>query len=184
MLRSPFSRWRTLAAAALISGLSAAAHADPAVHVAFGRDSDHDINKYEVGLNWDSGFAWGNPQGWLLNLQWEVALAEWNPRSGTNRQNVTEIGFSPILRLEKRGAALTPFVEISVGARLLSHASTSDEHRYGSAFQFADMAGVGVTFGSRRQGEAGFRYQHVSNGGIKQPNPGTTFYMGYLRYRF
>lgn len=179
------ARWRVLAAAAVLaSGLSTAAQADPGVHVAFGRDPDHGVNKYEVGVNWDSGFAWGNPDGWLVNLQWEVALAEWNTRRGVNSHNVTEFGFSPIVRLEKRGGALVPFLEGSVGVRVLSHAGTSDDHRMGSAFQFADMVGVGVAFGAKRQAEAGFRFQHISNAGIKQPNPGTNFYTGYVRYRF
>lgn len=164
--------------------LCGTAYADPAVHVAFGRDPGHDINKYEIGLNWDSGFAWGNPQAWLARLQWEVELAEWHTRSGTNRRNVTELGFSPILRLEKRGGAWVPFVEASVGARVLSHASTSDQHQLSTAFQFSDMIGVGVAFGPKQAAEAGFRFQHISNAGIKEPNPGSNFYTGYLRYRF
>ncbi|EHP40794.1 putative signal peptide protein [Cupriavidus basilensis OR16] len=165
-------------------GACAAAHADPGVHVAFGRDPGHNINKYEVGVNWDSGFAWGNPQGWLAKLQWEAELAEWNSRSGVNAQNVTEFGFSPILRVEKRGGSLVPFMEASVGVRMMSHKATSDDHRSGSLFQFSDMIGVGMAFGPKTAYEAGFRYQHVSNAGIKQPNPGSGFYTGYVRYRF
>ena len=165
-------------------GTSALAHADPGVHVAFGRDPGHNLNKYEIGVNWDSGFAWGNPQGWLVKLQWEAELAEWNARSGTNAQNVTEFGFSPIFRLEKRGGSLVPFLEASVGVRMMSHKATSDEHRSGSLFQFSDMIGVGMAFGPKTAYEAGFRYQHVSNAGIKQPNPGSGFYTGYMRYRF
>ncbi len=165
-------------------GACAAAHADPGVHVAFGRDPGHNIDKYELGINWDSGFAWGNPQGWQVKLQWEAELAEWNARSGTNAQNVTEFGFSPIFRLEKRGGALVPFLEASVGVRMMSHKATSDEHRSGSLFQFSDMIGVGMAFGPKTAYEAGFRYQHVSNAGIKQPNPGSGFYTGYMRYRF
>lgn len=77
-----------------------------------------------------------------------------------------------------------PFVEASVGARVLSHASTSDQHQFSTAFQFSDMVGVGVAFGPKQAAEAGFRFQHISNAGIKEPNPGSNFYAGYLRYRF
>ncbi|MCP3024133.1 acyloxyacyl hydrolase [Cupriavidus basilensis] len=177
------TRVKALGAMAAL-GACAAAHADPGVHVAFGRDPGHNIDKYELGINWDSGFAWGNPQGWQVKLQWEAELAEWNARSGTNAQNVTEFGFSPIFRLEKRGGALVPFLEASVGVRMMSHKATSDEHRSGSLFQFSDMIGVGMAFGPKTAYEAGFRYQHVSNAGIKQPNPGSGFYTGYMRYRF
>lgn len=177
------SQFKALAAVAAF-GACASAYADPAVHFAFGRDPGHNINKYEVGVNWDSGFNWGNPQGWLFKLQWEAELAEWNTLSGTNHHNVTEFGFSPIWRLEKRGGAWVPFLEASVGVRMMSSKYTSEEHRSGSLFQFSDMLGLGVAFGPRTAYEAGFRYQHVSNAGIKQPNPGSGFYTGYVRYRF
>lgn len=172
-------------AALLAAGVSAPAFADPAVHVAWGRDTKHDINKYEIGINWDSGFSYGNPDGWLAKLQWEVELAQWDARSGPNRRNVTELGFSPIIRIEKRGwGTVIPFVEGSIGVRLLSHTSTSDNHQFSTAFQFSDMIGLGVAFGPKAAAEAGFRFQHISNASIKAPNPGTNFYTGYVRYRF
>lgn len=172
------------AAISLSAAICAPACADPAVHLAFGRDPSHGIDKYEVGINWNSGFARGNPEGWQARLHWEVELAQWDSRSGTNRQSVTEFGFSPIFRLEKRGGSVVPFLEASVGPRLLSHTSTSDQHNFSSAFQFSDMIGMGVAFGARQAAEAGFRFQHISNAGIKEPNPGSNFYTAYLRYRF
>lgn len=48
----------------------------------------------------------------------------------------------------------------------------------------SDMVGFGVAFGPKLNAEAGFRSQHISNAGIKAPNPGSNFYTGYLRYRF
>ncbi|WER47685.1 acyloxyacyl hydrolase [Cupriavidus sp. WKF15] len=164
--------------------MAAPAWAEPAIHAAFGRDPSHNINKYEIGINWDSGFAWGNPQSWQARLQWEAELAQWDSRSGTRQQNVTEFGFSPILRVEKRAWSLVPFLEASIGVRLLSHTSTSEEHNFSTAFQFSDMVGIGVAFGPKLNAEAGFRFQHVSNAGIKAPNPGSNFYTGYMRYRF
>ncbi|TWG87528.1 lipid A 3-O-deacylase PagL [Cupriavidus gilardii J11] len=170
------------AAATLLA--AAPAMADPAVHAAFGRDTRHDINKYEVALNWDTPLQYGNPDGWLAKLQAEVELARWNARSGNNRHDVTEFGLSPILRVEKRGGSVVPFLEASVGLRLMSSTYTSDSHHYSTAFQFSDMIGFGVAFGPQARAEAGFRFQHISNASIKAPNPGTNFYTGYLRYRF
>jgi hypothetical protein len=54
----------------------------------------------------------------------------------------------------------------------------------GSAFQFADMVGVGMIFGAQQNYQAGFRFQHLSNGGIKEPNPGINFSQLYLQYNF
>jgi hypothetical protein len=53
-----------------------------------------------------------------------------------------------------------------------------------SAFQFADMVGVGASFGSHQQYEAGFRFQHLSNASIKEPNPGIDFEQLYVQYNF
>ena len=58
-----------------------AAHADPTVQAAFGRDPSHGINKYEVALNWDSGFNWGNPDSWLLRLQWKSSWPSGFPKA-------------------------------------------------------------------------------------------------------
>lgn len=156
----------------------------PAVHIAFGRDSSHDVDKYEVGINFNTPIQYGNPNGWLFRLQAEMNIAGWDTRGGTHEQDLAEFGLSPILRFEKRGGYFVPFIEGSVGARILSHAGTSDQHRMGSAFQFSDMVGVGVGCGKNAATEIGFRFQHVSNASIKEPNPGSNFYTAYLRYRF
>ena len=160
---------------------AALCHAAPAVQVGVGRDPSHNINKYEIGLLWDSGFAWGNPQGWQTRLQWEVDLARWDARAG---RNVTEVGVSPVFRLEKRGGTMVPFLEGSVGVRLVNHVSTSPEHYYSTAFRFSETIGFGLAFGKELDMEIGFRFQHLSNAGIKKPNPGTDFVTGYVRYRF
>ncbi|CAG2140108.1 Lipid A deacylase PagL precursor [compost metagenome] len=182
---------RTLAVAALAAGATSPASAEelvgwshPAVHVAYGRDPGHNINKYELGLNYNTPLQYGNPQGWLFRLQAEFNVAGWDARSGTNQQNLFEFGVSPILRVEKRGGYFVPFAEASVGLRVQSHTGTSDEHRSGTAFQFSDMVGIGVGFGKNANTEAGFRFQHISNASIKGPNPGSNFYTGYVRYRF
>ena len=193
LAKSPRSLFviRTLAVAAAMAGASSAASAEelvgwahPAVHVAYGRDTSHDVNKYEVGVNFNTPIQYGNPQGWLFRLQAEFNVAGWDARGGTNQQNLFEFGISPILRVEKRGGYFVPFAEASVGVRVLTHTGTSDEHRMGSAFQFSDMVGVGVGFGKNANTEVGFRFQHISNAGIKEPNPGSNFYTGYVRYRF
>ncbi|MGT2433876.1 acyloxyacyl hydrolase [Cupriavidus basilensis] len=66
----------------------------------------------------------------------------------------------------------------------LSHVSTSNEHYFSTAFQFSDMIGVGVAFGSQQQFQMGYRFEHLSNASIKRPNPGTDLNELYLRYTF
>ncbi|MDP1996021.1 MAG: acyloxyacyl hydrolase, partial [Gallionella sp.] len=44
--------------------------------------------------------------------------------------------------------------------------------------------GVGARFGDRRQFDLGYRFQHLSNGGIKKPNQGINFNQIRFAYHF
>lgn len=173
-----------LLAIACLSGTAATAMADPAVQLGVGRDVGNDIEKAEINMAWDTGLRWGNPDGWQLNLDVELALAQWRTTGGTNRRNLTEGGVSPMFRIEYRAWEIVPYIEAGIGVRVLSHTQVSDEHRFSSAFQFADTIGVGVSMGDRQQFSMGYRYQHISNASIKRPNPGSNFSQIYVRYRF
>jgi hypothetical protein len=58
------------------------------------------------------------------------------------------------------------------------------DRRLGSAFQFADHIGFGILFGEHKQFELGYRFQHISNGGIKQPNQGLNLNLLHFVYHF
>ena len=173
-----------LSGVTLGSGVAQAAPPIPAVQLGYGIDPNHDIQKIEAAFLWDSGFAWGNPQGLLVDLLWEVNVARWHSTSSNNPRNPWEFGFSPVARLQWKRYSWVPFLELSLGVRLITDTRTSDDHVYSTAFQFSEYAGVGVAFGKAQQFAVGYRYQHISNAGIKEPNPGTGFSTVYLRYRF
>lgn len=177
---------RTVAAGllALPLCLGATARAAPAVQIGYGFDNNNDVQKAEVAMLWDSGFAWGNPQGWQVDLQWEINVARWRSSSDNQPNDLWEFGASPVVRIAWWRHTWVPFIELSVGPRLLTSTHTSAEHNIATAFQFSDYAGIGLTVGKDRRFTAGYRFQHLSNAGIKQPNPGTNFSMGYVRYRF
>ncbi|MDQ0138630.1 acyloxyacyl hydrolase [Cupriavidus necator] len=169
---------------ALTGCLGTAALAAPAVQLGYGFDDRHHLQKAEIAMLWDSGLAWGNPQGWQVDLQWEVNVARWFSDSNNNPNDLWEFGASPVVRLGWWRHTWVPFLELSVGPRLLSGTRTSDDHVISTAFQFSEYAGLGVMVGKDRNFTAGYRIQHLSNAGIKEPNPGTTFHVIYLRYRF
>ncbi|WP_244222606.1 acyloxyacyl hydrolase [Cupriavidus lacunae] len=154
------------------------------MQLGYGFDDSHHVQKAEIAMLWDSGFAWGNPQGWQVDLQWEVNVAHWRSTSDNNPNNLWEFGASPVVRVAWWRHTWVPFVELSVGPRLLTSTHTSDDHVISTAFQFSEYAGFGMTVGKNRNFTAGYRYQHLSNAGIKEPNPGTTFHVIYLRYHF
>ena len=51
---------------------------------------------------------------------------------------------------------------------------------FSTRWNFYDTIGVGHSFGAQHQHELGIRWVHVSNAGIKEPNPGQDFLQ--LRY--
>lgn len=171
-------------AAALLALPSAAGAAGFSMQAGYGRDNRHGVEKYEVSARWDEIVQWQLSSRLALALDGEVNVANWRALSSRPSSQLMEFGVSPIFRLSYAGDHVTPFVEASVGLRVLSHTEIAGGHRMGSAFQFSDMIGVGVAFGKAQRLTIGYRFQHLSNGGIKDPNPGTNFSMGYVRYRF
>lgn len=182
--RLPFALAALAAAASLAGPAHAFEYTPPSVQLGYGKDSKHHINKTEIAFQWDSGHAWGNPNGWLLGLGYELNVGYWNSTSDNNPRDPFEIGVSPVLTLSWRRYRWVPFMEASVGVRLLTETRTSDDHEYSTAFQFGEYVGAGIAFGHNQRAAVGYRFQHISNGGIKQPNPGTTFHSVYVRYRF
>jgi lipid A 3-O-deacylase len=170
-------------ALALLSA-SAAASADPfGVQVAAGV-ADHGVRKVDLGLVWDPNLTWWDIGGWHFALIGEAHVAYWHTGEGNVHSSIYEAGVTPVIRFIKGSGAIRPFIEAGAGVRLLSHPSISSSYTLSTAFQFADMVGVGAQLGSRQQYQAGFRFQHVSNAGIKEPNPGINFSQLYLQYNF
>ncbi|MFC6144884.1 acyloxyacyl hydrolase [Paraburkholderia silvatlantica] len=82
--------------------------------------------------------------------------------------------------LHKSSGSIRPFAEAGAGVRLLSRVDETPDRGFFSSFQFSDMAGVGAQFGVHRTCQAGFRFQHLSNAGLRHSNPGISF--RYIQY--
>ncbi len=89
-----------------------------------------------------------------------------------------------MFRFIKSAGEIRPYIEAGGGLRLLTHPTISNNFSVSTAFQFAPTAGVGVQFGQRQQYQVGYRFEHVSNAGIKEPNPGINFHQFYVQYNF
>ena len=165
-------------------GASAAASADQfGVQVGAGV-ADHHVRKVDLGFVWDPNLTWWEIGDWHFALVGEAHVAYWHTDEGNVHSSIYEVGLTPVIRFIKGSGAIRPFIEAGAGVRLLSHPSFSSSYTLSTAFQFADMVGVGAQFGNRQQYQAGFRFQHVSNAGIKEPNPGINFSQLYLQYNF
>lgn len=170
-----------LASAVATGSAAGAAEPDLALTVAHGLSAD--VRKAGVVL----GFAQAEPlwQGalWRLTLRHELELAGWRV---PHARDIVELGYSPVLRLERplAGDGALFFVEGAIGARLLSHTRLSPIRSLSTAFQFADMLGLGWQGGREARSTLGLRLVHMSNADIKKPNPGINFVQLYYRYRF
>ena len=150
------------------------------VTLAIATGSRQKVRKIELNAGWTREQPLWQGQDWRLRLRHELVLGEWRV---PHARNITELGYSPVLLLERPGARGTFFVEGSIGARLLSHTKLGPHSPLTTAYQFADMVGAGVQWGQGAGAQTvGLRFQHQSNSDIKKPNPGINFWMLYYRH--
>lgn len=195
------------AAATAVAGLAAPAHADDSaagtaqtpwearrflgidgMALEFG-DSDSsaaDVKLARVSVQWN----WGRPLlqalGWNLGGHWDLGVAYWdNDSRRKTHSGLWDLGFTPVFRIQQDvPGSIAPYLEAGVGAHLLSNTSVSEQRSFSTAFQFGSHAGVGLRFGPGHRYEFGYRFQHLSNADIKEPNDGINFHQLRLGYWF
>ena len=148
--------------AALAVLLSARAHALDGFFGEFG-PGDRDASIIRAGM------LWHHEPRWLPNrvqLYWELSLAQWDTQLGS----VNEVGLTPVFRYSRRHRG--PYVEAAIGAHVLSTTSVHGDAPFSTHFQFGDHVGAGYRFAKY---DVGMRIQHLSNAGIRNPNPGINF---------
>jgi len=145
-----------------------------------------DVNLYRIGLQWDWQKKWLDTGNWHVGGYWDLNLGYWdNSSPAKTNSSLTDIGLTPVFRFQQNNpGSIAPYVEAGIGFHFLSATSVSQERKFGSSFQFGDHVGVGVRFGEKGRYDIGYRYQHLSNAGIKDPNQGINFNQLRLQYRF
>ncbi len=140
-----------------------------------------------VGAQWDWNKRWFDNGGWHLGGYWDADIGYWRGKAAIGyNKDITEIGFTPVFRYQRNDKilGLIPYAEGAVGIHFLSGTQIYLNRKFGSSFQFGDHLGVGMLFGSRSQYDLGYRFQHLSNGSIKQPNQGINFNQIRFAYHF
>lgn len=148
-------------------------------------NGDH-TDTVRAGAIWNWDRKWFTEGDWQVAGFWEATAGTWQGRSSIgNNQTVTDLGLTPVFRLQQKNpASIAPYVEGAIGFHLISPAFIYANRRFGSAFQFGDHLGVGVRLGEHQQFDLGYRYQHLSNGGIKKPNQGINLNQIHFIYHF
>lgn len=136
-------------------------------------------DSWRLGVSWHWQRQWFAERAWRLGGYWELQFGQWSgPIS-----SVTDVSLTPVFRLEPSSAAdPSPYLEAAIGFHLVSDYRISTRRFFSTKFQFGDHIGAGVRFGGRREHDVGLRLQHLSNGGLRRPNPGINFLQ--LRYQY
>ena len=113
--------------------------------------------------------------GWGLGIVLEAVAGSWQPEVGDS--GLFEVGVTPVFRfaparLSSDRAAL--FLEAGVGVHFLSDVRFNDLNM-STSLQFGSHIGVGVHLGSGGRWTLVYRFQHLSNASIRQPNPGIEY---------
>jgi lipid A 3-O-deacylase len=128
---------------------------------------------WRIGVYWDWKRKWLETGNWHVGGYWEAQVGQW---SGPGKRTVTDLGLTPVFRFQQTSPAkISPYVEAAIGFHLISPTSFDENRHFSTAYQFGDHIGAGARFGERGRYDLSLRFQHLSNGGIKQPNDGINF---------
>jgi lipid A 3-O-deacylase len=176
--------WLALAALASISN----AHAVDSASLEAGVGNEGtDLWRAGVQRQWQR--RWFTDRSWTLGAYWDLQLGRWTGRvrsgSSEREQNIWDISLTPVFRLERaERTSIAPYVEGAVGFHLLSDLRIDQRRLFSTHFQYGDHLGAGLRFGPEYRYDASLRLQHLSNGGLAQPNPGINFLQLRLAYHF
>jgi lipid A 3-O-deacylase len=133
-----------------------------------------------------AGVSWALPwQRASRAGQWTAALegmiSYWSARQpGGGRAGFTQLALVPVARYRFDNGRSPWFAEGGIGLSFTNRIYETDRKRFSTRFNFHDDIGVGRSFGANWENEIGVRFTHVSNAGIRHPNPGENFIQ--LRY--
>ncbi len=182
---------KKLLQSACVAGLllaSSATWAIDSVSFEYGQSdsTNADVDLYRVGAQWDWHKNWLDTGGWHLGGYWDLSVGYWDNHSpfATN-SGLADIGLTPVFRWQQNQiSGFSPYAELAVGFHFLSETSVSSQREFGSSFQFGDHVGFGVRFGDQGAYDLGYRYQHLSNAGFKDPNQGINFHQLRFQYHY
>lgn len=161
--------------ALLISFPGAAAGMSPdGASLEIGAGRKVQMARVAVQSRWEK--RWFQSNGTHLGGHWDLSLAQWRATAHQDvkgrRQHLTDIGLTPVLRLQSDNLKGW-YAEGGIGIHLLSKLYDNNSDYLSTRFQFGDHIGAGYVFDNGW--EAGVKIQHLSNAGIKRPNSGVDF---------
>lgn len=171
----------TLAAVPQLA-MAQGAQASPSIYLQ-GSQARRDTDAITIGgtLPWKD---WQRPLwGGELTGYWDVYASRWTfDGVAGGRSHTTLIGVTPTLRLRMDEGRSAWFWEGGIGLTVADKRYVTPERTFSTRANFASHLGMGISLGEQRQHDIVLRVQHVSNAGVKKPNPGENF--AQLRYGY
>jgi lipid A 3-O-deacylase len=170
--------------ALLISGLCwfSACQAESGIAIEGGQGDATSMGQISFVHQWKH--TWYNNGSWHMTGYWDVSVGHWRSNAEGGR-GIWDLGLTPVFRYRpKSTVGVQPYVEGAIGVHLISHIRIDNERDLSTAFLFGDHLGFGVVFGEGGRFELGYRFQHLSNADIKEPNPGINFQQIRFTYLF
>ena len=178
-VRYSFRFVRLAGLATCLSAFAASAvAADTTVLMEFGtNEGEEDVQRYGGAVRWDLGMKLLEAGDWHLGSHFELSVTYWDGNAGTTGDDgLVDFGLTPVLRFQRTATAgLVPFAELGLGV----HVHTKDgigDRDFGIPFAFSTHFGAGARFGQQGRYELVYRFQHLSNAGLGDDNPGINFH--------
>lgn len=142
---------------------------------------DEKTDAYSLGATWDWHWARTTRFGQMTGYT-EGTIGRWQTDNvgSTGTRWFTQFGATPVLRLYPAKLDGRWFSEIGIGANYITPVYHAGSKNFSTEFNFGDHIAIGRILDNARLSSIALRFQHFSNGGIDEPNPGENFTQ--LRY--
>ena len=155
-----------------------AAHAPTGAFVSLGTGENY-LKSATAGAVWACS-CWQGLLGGRVDAQLEASLGLWSVRGPNGRTAYGSLGVVPMFRYRFDQGRSPWFVEAGIGAVVTNRRYETKNKAFGTRLNFSDQLGLGYRLNPKQ--ELTLRLQHVSNAGLKEPNPGENLLQ--LRYGF
>jgi hypothetical protein len=107
---------------------------------------------------------------------WDISLSRWHAKasSGYPSEDTTRVGLTPVFGWAF-GESHRLFAEMGIGANVVAPRFRYGCKTFSTTFQFGDHVGLGYRFGAQASEAVSLRFEHFSNAGMREPNPGQNF---------
>lgn len=144
----------------------------------------NNIQSLRLGMIRQWADQWFPDGHWHLTGYWEATLAYLNSDNDKGK-TAADAAFAPVFRIRPNAmGGAQPYWDLALGLHLLSARKLDAKHDLGSPLLVGPLVGVGVTFGEKSQYDLGYRFQHLTNLGIRDTDDGLSLHQVRLTYLY